>query len=85
MHNSWKSRGWGSLGFLTNSFEGLTCVVKNQWKGSLLLHFYVEVFKNLYRGYMRCTPSPPSRPLCASMGGFEEIQFEVSISPQLFH
>jgi hypothetical protein len=37
---------------------------ENQWGGgSFLLHFYVEVFQNLYRGYMRCPPPP----LCASM------------------
>ncbi len=33
--------------------------------GSFLLHFYVEVFKNLDRGYMRCPPPPsPPPPVC---------------------
>jgi hypothetical protein len=42
----------GYLGFWENQCGG----------GSFLLHFYVEVFKILYRGYMRCPPLPP--PVC---------------------
>jgi hypothetical protein len=67
MHSSWKSKGGGYLGFLANSFEGGTwgCEKISGGGGSFLLHFYVEVFKNIYRGYVRCPPSPP--PLCVSM------------------
>jgi hypothetical protein len=63
MHSSWNSRGGGSLGFLANSFEGGIWGCEKISGGVLFLHLYVEVFKNLYRGYMRCPPPP----LCASM------------------
>jgi hypothetical protein len=44
--------------------RGVLGVVRKPVGGSFLLHFYVEVFKNLYRGYMR-GPLPP--PLFAFM------------------
>ncbi len=47
--------------------RGVLGVVRKLEGGSFLLHFYVEVFQNLFRGYMRC---PPSTPLCASMFPF---------------
>ncbi len=42
--------------------RGVLGVVRKSVRGSLLLHFYVEVFQNLYRGYMRCPHSPLSSP-----------------------
>ena len=43
--------GGGYFGFLANSFEGGTWgYEKISGGGSFLLHFYVEVFQNLYRG-----------------------------------
>ncbi len=58
--------GGGSLGFFGEFFwEGYLGLWENQG-GSFLLHFYVEVFKNLYMGYMRCPPPlpPPCVHLC---------------------
>jgi hypothetical protein len=54
--------GGGPWVFLANSFEGGTWGCEKISGGSFLLHFYVENFQNLYRGYMRCPPSPP--PVC---------------------
>jgi hypothetical protein len=75
MHGSWKSRGW-SLGFLANSVEGVLGVVRKSVRGSFLSHFYVEVFKNLYRGYMRCPPppSPPCVHLWVRLIGYEKLK-----------
>ncbi len=65
MHSSWKSRGGGVLVFFGKFFwRGTWGCEKISGGGSFLLHFYVEVFKNLYTGFMRCPPPPP---LCASM------------------
>ncbi len=65
-------QGGGSLGFLANYFEGGTwgCEKISGGGGSFLLHFYVEVFKNLYRGYMRCPPTSPPLPppVCIYVG-----------------
>ena len=52
---------------MANSFEGGTWGCEKIRGRSFLLHFYVEVFQNLYRGYMRCPPPPLPSPLCASM------------------
>ncbi len=70
MHSSWKSRGGGVLGYFAKFFwGGYLGLWENQWGGSFLLHFYVELFRNLYRGYMRCPPSllsPPCVHLCST-------------------
>ncbi len=42
--------GGAPWGFLANSFEGGTWGCEKIRGGSFLLHFYVEVFQNLYRG-----------------------------------
>ena len=57
MHSSWKSRGVLGV-FWQILLMGVLGVVRKSGGGSFLLHFYVEVFQNLYRGYMRC-PLPP--------------------------
>jgi hypothetical protein len=52
--------GGGTWFFWQILLRGVLGVVRKSVGGkSFLLHFYVEVFKNLYRGYMRCLPSPP--------------------------
>jgi hypothetical protein len=62
MHSSWKSGG-GPWVFWQILLRGVLGVVrKSVGGGVVLLHFYVEVFKNLYRGYMRCPPLLP--PVC---------------------
>jgi hypothetical protein len=54
--------------YLLNYSEIISEKVYYECNISLFLveNFYVEVFKNLYKGYMRCTPSPLSSPLSPS-------------------
>ncbi len=57
MHSSWKSRGGGPWDFWQTLLRrGTWGCEKIRRGGSFLWHFYVEVFQNLYRGYMRCPP-----------------------------
>jgi hypothetical protein len=59
----------GSLGFFGKFFwGGYLGLWENQGGGVVFYCIFMwKFFKNLYRGYMRCPPSPPLPPLCASM------------------
>jgi hypothetical protein len=57
--------GGGPWDFWQILLRGVLEVVRKlEGGGSFLLHFYVEVFQNLYRGYMRCPPPLPCVHLC---------------------
>jgi hypothetical protein len=61
----------GSLGFLANSFEGGTWGCEKIRGVVFYCIFMWKFFKNLYRGYMGCPPSPlsplPCVQLCANI------------------